>query len=71
MEKGALLDEMHEVTHLHRKSLIRLLNGPLVRKGRRRERGPTYGPEVERALCIIAESFDHICADGSPAGGAR
>ena len=62
-EKGALLDEMQKVIGLHRKSLIRLMNSPLVRKPSRRERGPTYGPEVEHALCIIAESFDHICAE--------
>ena len=62
-ERGRLLDEMRAVTGLHRKSLIRLINGSLTRKGRRRQRGPTYGPQVESALCIIAESFDYICAE--------
>ena len=62
-EKGALLTQMQETTHLHRKSLIRLMNSPLTRKRRTRQRGRTYGPEVESALCIIAESFDHICAE--------
>jgi hypothetical protein len=61
--RGCLLDEMQAVTGLHRKSLIRLINGSPTRKPRSRERGPTYGPEVERALCIIAESFDYICAE--------
>jgi len=61
--RGCLLDEMQAVTGLHRKSLIRLINGSLTRKPRRRERGRTYGGEVESALCIIAESFDHICAE--------
>ena len=61
--RGCLLDEMQAVTGLHRKSLIRLMNSSLTRKPRTRERGPTYGPEVESALCIIAESFDDICAE--------
>jgi hypothetical protein len=61
--RGCLLDEMQAVTGLHRKSLIRLINGSLTRKPRRRERGRTYGGDVESALCIIAESFDHICAE--------
>jgi hypothetical protein len=62
-ERGRLLNEMQAVTDLHRKSLIRLIKGSLTRKPRRRQRGRTYGPEVESALCIIAESFDHICAE--------
>jgi hypothetical protein len=62
-ERGRLLTEMQAVTDLHRKSLVRLLNGPLTRKPRRRQRGRTYGPEMESALCIIAESFDYICAE--------
>jgi hypothetical protein len=62
-ERGRLLDEMQAVTDLHRKSLIRLINGSLTRKPRRRQRGRTYGSEVESALCIIAESFDYICAE--------
>jgi hypothetical protein len=62
-QRGHLLDEMQAVTGLHRKSLIRRINGSLTRRPRRRQRGPTYGPEVERALCIIAESFDYICAE--------
>ena len=61
--RGRLLDEMQAVTGLHRKSLIRLINGPLTRKPRRRQRGSTYGPDVESALCIIAESLDYICAE--------
>lgn len=62
-EQRRLLDEMQAVTDLHRKSLIRLMKGSLTRKARCRQRGPTYGPEVEGALCIIAESFDYICAE--------
>lgn len=62
-ERGHLLDEMEAVTGLHRKSLIRLINGNLKRKPRRRQRGRTYGPEVDDALRVIAESLDFICAE--------
>jgi hypothetical protein len=62
-ERGCLLDEIEEVTGLHRKSLIRLLRGGLDRKGRRRQRSRTYGPAVDDALRIISESMDHICAE--------
>ncbi len=62
-ERGRLLDEMEAVTGLHRKSLIRLMSGSLERKARRKERGRTYGPEVDDALRVITESLDHICAE--------
>ena len=62
-EQGRLLDEMEAVTELHRKSLIRLMNGGLDRRPRRRQRGRTYGPEVDDALRVIAESTDYICAE--------
>jgi hypothetical protein len=62
-EQGRLLDEMEAVTELHRKSLIRLMKGSLERKGRRRQRGRTYGPEVDDALRVIAESSDYLCAE--------
>ena len=61
--RGRLLDEMEAMTGLHRKSLIRLINGGLERKRRCRERGPTYGPEVDRAIQVIAESLDYPCAE--------
>ena len=54
---------MEAVTELHRKSLIRLMKGSLERKGRRRQRGRTYGPEVDDALRVIAESSDYLCAE--------
>jgi hypothetical protein len=41
-EKGELLDEIEAVTRMHRKSVIRIMNGQLSRKKRRRERGRTY-----------------------------
>ena len=62
-EQGRLLDEMEAVTELHRKSLIRLMNGSLERKPRQKQRGRTYGSEVSYALSVIAESFDYLCAD--------
>ena len=62
-EQGPLLDEMEAVTGLHRKSLTRLLNGNLARKRRLKQREKSYGPEVDDALRVIAESLDHICAE--------
>jgi hypothetical protein len=61
--RGQLLDEMEAMTGLHRKSLIRLINGSLERKRRCRERGRTYGPEVDRAIQVIAKSLDYPCAE--------
>jgi hypothetical protein len=54
---------METVTELHRKSLIRLMKGSLARQPRRRQRSRTYGPEVDDALRVIAESTDYICAE--------
>ena len=62
-ERTQLLDEMEFVVGQHRKSLIRLMNGNLKRKPRRRQRGRTYGPDVDDALRVIAESMDWICAE--------
>lgn len=62
-EQGRLLDEMEAVTELHRKSLIRLINGGLERQPRQGQRGRTYGSEVSYALSVIAESFDYLCAE--------
>ncbi len=62
--RGQLLSEMESVTGLHRKSLIRLLNaGPLDRRPRTKQRGRTYGAEVEEIIRVIAESADYICAE--------
>ena len=63
LERGRLLDEMEAVTRLHRKSLIRLMSGSLERKPRHKQRGRTYGPEVDRPLRVISESHDYICAE--------
>lgn len=61
--RSALLDEMEQVTGLHRKSLVRLLAGDLTRQPRRKQRRRTYGAEVDDALRVIAESMDYICAE--------
>jgi hypothetical protein len=62
-ERGELLDEMEAVSELHRKSLIRLMNGSLERKPRRKQRGCTYRSNVDDALRVIAESLDYVCAE--------
>jgi len=62
-ERSRLLDEMEEVTELHRKSLVRLMQDELVRKVRQRQRGRTYNYEVDDAIRVIAETLDYICAE--------
>jgi hypothetical protein len=62
-ERSQLLTEMEQVTKLHRKYLIRLLNAAsLQRKPRQRPRRRTYGLEVERVIVQVWESLDYICA---------
>ena len=61
--RGLLLDQMEKVTNLHRKSLVRLMKHPPVRQPRQQQRGRTYGPAVDDALRVIAESLDWICAE--------
>lgn len=63
-ERGQLLTEMEQVTGLHRKSLTRLMqSGKLERKPRSKERGCTYGREVEQVIVRVWESRDYICAE--------
>jgi hypothetical protein len=62
-ERGQLLDEMEAVTDLHRKSLMRLMNGSLERQPRHQQRGCRYKSDVDDALRVIAESLDYICAE--------
>ncbi len=62
-ERSRLLDEMERMTGCHRKSLVRQMNGDLRRHKRRKYRSRTYGVEVHAALKVIAESYDHICAE--------
>lgn len=62
-DRSQLLDEMQEMTCLHRKSLIRRMGSDMKRRPRPRQRGRTYGPEVDDALRVIHESWDYICAE--------
>ncbi|MCD6133000.1 MAG: transposase family protein [Deltaproteobacteria bacterium] len=64
-EKRELLGEMEEVTGLHRKSLIRLMNSPirLDREGRKRERGKIYGGDVKRVVSLISKALDYPSAE--------
>src|SRR5205085_2671839 len=62
--RSQLLSEMEQVTKLHRKHLLRLLNGTsLERKKRRTPRSRTYGEEVERVVLQVWKSLDYICAE--------
>ena len=62
-EKSQLLDEAVKVTGLHRKSVLRILNGRLSRKPRAKNRGKSYGPIVADAVRKIAKSLDYACAE--------
>ena len=63
-ERSQLLSEMEQVSKLHRKHVIRLLNvQSLERKKRSTPRSRTYGLEVERVVLRVWESLDYICAE--------
>jgi hypothetical protein len=62
-ERSELLDEMEVMLGLHRKSLLRLINGSLARKPRQRERSETYKADVTEAIQVIAKSLDYPCAE--------
>ncbi len=62
-ERSALLTQAAQVTGLHRKSLIRLLNGDLRRRKRTRPRSPTYRQETRQAIRLCAEALDYPCAE--------
>ncbi len=62
-EKRKMLDDMEHVTGMHRKSIIRILNGRLSRKKRTRERGPTYGSNVMYLVRKVSKALDHPCAE--------
>ena len=63
-ERSKLLDEAQRVTRQHRKSLIRLLRSNLERKPRSRQRGRSYGPQVEYAVRLVARTL-RVLAYGS------
>lgn len=63
-EKGDLLNQMQEVTGLHRKSVLRLLHAKtLQRQPRQKQRESSYGREVEQVIICVWESLDYICAE--------
>lgn len=64
--RSRLLEEMERVTGLDRKTIIRHMGrkrSDLVRKHRRKQRGRTYGHEVDDALRVILDSFGYLCAE--------
>jgi hypothetical protein len=60
-ERSHLLDDMVALTGLNRKYIIRILQTNLERKPRKKQRGRTYGRDVEEVLLVVAESLDFIC----------
>ena len=72
-EKGALVDELVELSGYHRKSVLRLLRqqpadhgGPPARAGADHESAAAlgrrrYGPEVVQLLETLWEASDHLC----------
>ena len=62
-ERSRLLDEMEQVTSLHRKSLVRLLGADLARRPRGKPRSLGYQAPVRQAVAVIAQSIDFPCAE--------
>ena len=63
-EKGKMLDEFTQVTGLHRKAAIRLLNRPSrLKTGRQRGGRPRkYGTGAAEALRVVWEASDRLCS---------
>jgi len=61
--KRKILDEFVQVTSMHRKAAIRLLNksGP-ARNGKCSGRPKEYGPDAAAALATIWEASDRLCS---------
>jgi hypothetical protein len=63
-ERSQLLSEMEQITKLHRKHVIRLLNEQsLDRQKRQIPRSRSYGLEIERVVLRVWESLHYICAE--------
>ena len=62
-EKTALLDQMCKMTQLNRSYLISKLSRPITRRAHRRQRGKSYGPEVDAALALAWEAQNYVCAE--------
>jgi hypothetical protein len=62
-DKGKMLDEFTQVTGLHRKAAIRLLNRlSQVGSGKRCGRPRKYGPGAQEALKVVWEASDRLCS---------
>ena len=62
--KSRLLDEMESVTHLGRKYLTALMNGPPIQRHQRsRERQRVYDDKVAQAVEMVADTLDWICPE--------
>ena len=61
--KKAVLDEIVAHTGMHRKSVIRRLNGSLERHPRRGSRGPEYRADFDSAIQVIWKATDYVCAE--------
>jgi len=62
-EKGEMLNYLEQVTGLGRKVLIDKLGNGLEPRPKRKKRGRSYGADVDDALRVIDEAFDHISAE--------
>jgi len=64
-ERSRLLNEMREVTRMHRKSLLRLLHLPSLERAHRRPRlkRRRYGAAVADVVRVVWESLDYVCAE--------
>jgi len=61
-EKGKMLDEFTQVTGLHRKAAIRLLNRPDALRGNKRHGRPAMYKDVLQPLIAIWEASDRLCS---------
>jgi len=61
-EKGKMLDEFTQVTGLHRKAAIRLLNRPDAPGGNKRHGRPAMYKDVLQPLIAIWEASDRLCS---------
>lgn len=62
-EKSKMLNEMATYTGMHRRSISRRLHSQIERQRRRQERGVRYGSEFDRAIALIWEATDYVCAE--------
>ncbi|MCJ7736401.1 MAG: hypothetical protein MUQ10_03675, partial [Anaerolineae bacterium] len=63
LAKKALLAETGAYRGMHRKSIIRHLDGPTERQPHHHERGAVYGPESGAARAAIWKAADSVCLE--------